>query len=388
MITRQRLVTYGIPTAAAATIVAAALFTLASKDDSKPVASPGVIEPMQDNPVAKDVTAVDVVFALDTTGSMSGLLDGAKRTVWSIATHIRDTDPNADLRIGLVAYKDNDPSSTYVTKPFSLTQDLDAVYTELATYTASGGGDHPENVDAALYAALNMQWRPEAKKLIFVVGDAPPASRGDVPKFTDLAREATEKNIIVNTIRAGTYADTAVAFQKLASLGNGTFSTIEQTGGVQQVVTPYDDKLAELSAGIDSSAIIVGDEGVRRRHMGKMAAAAAAPAPAKADRAAYYAKAKRPEARAAEDLVGGVEAGTMSIDAVDEAKLPADLRGKDKAELEAEVEKRIAERKKAQQEIAKLTKERDEYLKKNAKGAGAAFDASVKATLDAQLKKK
>ncbi len=68
------------------------------------------------------------MFAVDTTGSMERLIDGAKRTVWSIATHIRQTDPNANLRIGLVAYRD--VGEDYVTKPFALTGDLDAVYAE------------------------------------------------------------------------------------------------------------------------------------------------------------------------------------------------------------------------------------------------------------------
>src|SRR4029077_11900749 len=89
--------------------------------------------------------AVDVVFAVDTTGSMGGLIDGAKRTVWSIAPHIRKTDPNAELRIGLVAYRDI--GDDYVTRDFALTSDLDAVFTELSRYEAAGGGDTPEDVD-------------------------------------------------------------------------------------------------------------------------------------------------------------------------------------------------------------------------------------------------
>ena len=49
--------------------------------------------------------AVEVVV-LDTTGSMGGLLEGAKRKIWSIATAIVDSNPDADIRMGLVAYRD------------------------------------------------------------------------------------------------------------------------------------------------------------------------------------------------------------------------------------------------------------------------------------------
>src|SRR4051794_24266330 len=49
---------------------------------------------------------VELVFALDTTGSMSGLIDGAKRKIWSIAQFIAQGQPKPDVRIGLVAYRD------------------------------------------------------------------------------------------------------------------------------------------------------------------------------------------------------------------------------------------------------------------------------------------
>ena len=90
MITRQRIVTFGIPTTAAATIA------LAARPHA--VGAPGRAGRRCRSRDAGDKHQIDVVFAVDTTGSMGGLIDGAKRTVWSIASHIRKTDPNADLR--------------------------------------------------------------------------------------------------------------------------------------------------------------------------------------------------------------------------------------------------------------------------------------------------
>ncbi len=374
MITRQRIVSYGIPAAATATIVLAALLTRSQQK--------GIVDVDKPTPVASGKHQIDVVFAVDTTGSMGGLIDGAKRTVWSIANSIRNTDPNAELRIGLVAYRD--VGDDYVTKEFALTSDLDAVFAELSSYRAAGGGDTPEDVDAALDVTLHkMQWRVDAKKLVFLVGDAPPASRGDVPTFDVLAREAGEKQIIINAIRAGHDSDTMASFQRIAMLGKGEFSSIQQDGGVQQVATPYDDKLAELSATIDSTAVIAGDEGVRRNYEAKMAAAAAAPAPAKADRAMYF---KGGEARAAEDVVSGYGSGTVSVDSLHQGDLPTELRGMDKAELKQELDNRVAARKTAQTELAKVAKEREEFLKKAPEGSKDGFDQKVKATLEKQLK--
>ncbi len=377
MITRQRIVSFGIPTAAVATVTVAALLSPWTKPP----------EPTQPDPLAVSQSGnqIDLVFAVDTTGSMGGLIDGAKRTVWSIASHIRKTDETANIRIGLVAYRD--VGDDYVTRDFPLSGDLDAVFAELSSYQAAGGGDVPENVDAALDVTLHkMKWRANAKKIVFVVGDAPPASRGDVPTFDVLAREAAAKKITINAIRAGHDNDTHIAFQQIAALGGGAYSSIQQDGGVQQVATPYDDKMAELSARIDSSVIIVGDEGVRRNYQAKMKAAEAAPAAAKADRADYYAR-KGAGGRAAEDLVGGVTSGTMSFDGLDPSALPADMRGMDKAELEEEVQKRAKEREQAQKELGDLANKRDEYIKANQPGTGeGGFDTKVKEAIELQIK--
>ncbi len=376
MITRQKLVTFGIPTLATGTVVLAALLSPWAGRGYEAKPPIGIEEPSGDG------TQIDVVFAVDTTGSMGGLIDGAKRTVWSIANHIRKSDANANIRIGLVAYRD--VGDDYITKAFALTTDLDAAFAELSSFQADGGGDVPENVDAALDVALKMKWRSGAKKLVFLVGDAPPASRGDVPTFDVLAKRAGERQIVINTIRAGHDQETAMAFQQIASLGRGEFSSIQQDGGVQQIATPYDQKMAELSARIDATSVIAGDEGARKRYAAKMGSVAAAPAAAQADRAAYYGKDAK---RAENDVVGGYANGTMNVDSLSDGELPADMRGMAKPALRAELDKRVAERKAAQEEIGQLAKKRDEYLKvQGPKGGEGGFDAKVKATVEKQLK--
>jgi len=378
MIDRQRIATFGIATTAVAT-VALALWL-------KPWASGSLTGPKPD-PVA-DSHRIDVVFAVDTTGSMGGLLDGAKRTVWSIASHIREIDKNADVHVGLVAYKDL--GDVYVTKDFALSSDMDAVFAELSTYTAEGGGDVPEDVDAALDDAVHkMAWRDGAKKMIFLVGDAPPASRGEVPRFDVSARDAATKGIMINTIRCGTASDTAEAWQQIASIGTGEFSSIEQNGGVQQIATPYDQKMAELSHTIDSTAVIYGDAATRGAYEGRMAVQAAAPAAVAADRADYYAKApaKKGMGRAKEDVVGGVATGAVAVESLDKDMLPDDMHGKSTDEIKTEITARAAKRDAAQAELAKISKERADYLKAHEKEAGDGFDVKVKATVDRELAK-
>lgn len=386
MLDRQRVVTTGITTAAVATV---ALVFWLKPWSTTITTSENVLKP---EPVITETKpkgrAVDIVFAVDTTGSMGGLLDGAKRTVWSIANQVREIEKDANLRVGLVAYRDL--GDTYVTKDFALSDDLDAVFVELSSYEARGGGDVPENVDAALYDAVHkMKWRSSAKKMIFLVGDAPPSSRGDVPRFDVTARDAARMQIKINTIRAGQDGETASAMQQIASIGNGSFSTIQQDGGVQQVATPYDDKMAQLAAEIDSTAIYYGDGEGRARYESKRAAVAAAPKATAVDRGAYYAKGGGGAAgpmKASEDVVAGVATGAIDVDKLDAESLPSDMREKSKDELKAEVEQRAKKRAAAQKEMADLTKQRDEYIKKNGVNKADAFDSAVKTTLEAQLK--
>ena len=380
MLDRQRIVTTGITTAAVAT-VALVLWL-------KPWATESIVR-LQPEPVAAEKGhPVDIVFAIDTTGSMGGLLDGAKRTVWSIANQVRQIDPNANLRVGLVAYRDL--GDDYVTKDFALTDDLDAMYSELTSFQPAGGGDVPEDVDAALNDAVHkMKWRTGAKKMIFLVGDAPPATRGEVPGFEVTAQAAAKMQIKINAIRCGQDSDTARTWERIAMLGHGEFSTIQQDGGVQQIATPYDDKLAELSARIDSTAVISGDDATRGAYKRNMEATMAAPAPAKADRARYY-TAKGAGPRASADIVDKVAAGSASgaeIEALAPADLPEEMRAMGKTELKQELAKRADARKAAQKELSKLARERDEYLKKQASDGEGGFDAKVNAAIDEQLKR-
>src|SRR6266436_2053147 len=100
---------------------------------------------------------MEVCFVLDTTGSMTGLIEGAKQKIWSIANEMISTKPTPEIRLGLVAYRDR--GDEYVTKSFDLTNDIDAVYGQLRSFRADGGGDTPESVNEALDEAVRkMSW--------------------------------------------------------------------------------------------------------------------------------------------------------------------------------------------------------------------------------------
>ncbi len=227
--------------------------------------------------IPKAPPRIEVVFALDTTGSMGGLIDGAKRKIWSLAQFIGSGQPKPELRVGLVAYRDR--GDTYVTKFYDLSDDLDEVFEHLQSFQADGGGDGPEDVNRALGDAIDKSSWTEGQntlKLLYVVGDAPPHDDySDEPNSRAWARRAQEKGIRINTVRCGSDSTTQVAFARMSHIASGEFASIDQTGGVETVATPFDEKLAALNKKLVGTAIGYGSSGaeVRRKVAASMESA-------------------------------------------------------------------------------------------------------------------
>ncbi|MBP6609329.1 MAG: VWA domain-containing protein, partial [Deltaproteobacteria bacterium] len=237
---------------------------------------------------------VDVVFVVDTTGSMSSLISGAKKKIWELARYIAQGQPAPELRVGLVAYRD--VGDEYVTKFFDLTDDIDGVYQNLTSFAAGGGGDTPEHVAKALHDAVyRSSWGPgkNTLKMVYLVGDAPPHSDyQDGFDFRTIAREARSRGIRINTVRCGSDEDTRASFTEIASLTGGDFSTIDQSGGMTDVKTPFDEELARLNRALTETAIPWGDAERRTSIRRKAESNLAAPAEAQAARAGYFGLAK------------------------------------------------------------------------------------------------
>lgn len=81
----------------------------------------------------------------------------------------------------MIAYRDHPPQDvSYVTKQLPFTSDVSQVKEFLKTLYASGGGDGPEAVTAAMKEALELDWRPNASRITLLIADAPPHG-GSIP---------------------------------------------------------------------------------------------------------------------------------------------------------------------------------------------------------------
>jgi Mg-chelatase subunit ChlD len=345
-------------------------------------------------PTPQSKPRIEVCFVLDTTGSMGGLIEGAKQKIWSIANEMIGAQPTPELKLGLIGYRDR--GDEYVVKSFSLTDDIDAIYGHLREFQAGGGGDAPESVNEALAEAIHkMPWSSENKvlKIIFLVGDAPPhMDYPNSPKYPDLCREAAKKDLIINTIQCGEMAETKPIWQEIAKLSEGSYVGISQSGNVAVISTPMDKELSRLNERIGATLIPYGDSKLQAEVHAKYAAAKSAPVSAMADRLTYNSKTGR-AMQGRGELVDALNDNKLKIEEIDQKQLPTELQKLDRDELQKRITKARDERADLQKQIVELSKKREAYIQTEnrrlaAEGKGDAFDQKVTETLHAQAAKK
>ena len=341
---------------------------------------------------------IEAVFVLDSTGSMGGLIEGAKQKIWSMANDMISRKPAPEIRIGLVTYRDK--GDEYVTKSFDLSDDIDSVYTNLRSFKAEGGGDSPESVNQALDDAVNkIHWSKDkgVLRVIFLVGDYPPHMdyQNDV-KYQVTCQQAMKKDLIINTIQCGSVAETTPVWQEIARLSEGQYVQLSQTGDMVAIATPYDAEIAKVNAEVNKTVIAYGDAKQREAVEGKvaMASVVATSAPsAAADRAAYNSKDRGKAVQGRGDLINDLRDGSAKLEGLKREELPEPMRKMDEKERKAYVEQQSAQRDKLNKQVAQLAKQREEYInaekKKQAAGGGKdSFDATVGRIIDSQAEKK
>jgi hypothetical protein len=346
--------------------------------------------------------AVEVAFVLDTTGSMAALIEGAKRKIWSIATTIVDENPGADIRMGLIAYRDI--GDEYVTQRIELTADIQDLYARMLELKARGGGDWPESVNEALHegvAKLSWTQGPQVSRIVFLVGDAPPhMDYAQDVKYPEVLRIARERDIVVNAVQAGEARDTMRIWREIAQMGGGEYIPIPQDGGKLVVIeTPFDVEIIELQKKLNGTVIPYGPRYKRSsveqktRQVSNLAAAAPSSA---ADMAGYLNKRAR-KAKAGEaitgdgDLVADIAAGRQALTAVKDDELPDALRAMKPEERQAAISKQSAERETLSRRMTELVKKRDAFIAERQRSrpvrTADSFDRAVQSTLKAQIKR-
>ena len=180
------------------------------------------------NAASESANGLQVMFIVDTTGSMADEISYLQKDFASIAGEVG----NNGVEYSVNFYRDE--GDDYVTKCNDFTSDVNRVQSLLNNERADGGGDTPEAVAQILTETItsNQQWRDDCNKIAFLIFDAPPHDGTD--DVIDAAvRSAAKRGIkLVPVVASNAERDTELFGRALAICTGGTYVFLTDDSGV------------------------------------------------------------------------------------------------------------------------------------------------------------
>jgi hypothetical protein len=307
---------------------------------------------------------IDVVIALDVSGSMDGLIDSAKQRLWDIVSELGRAQPQPELRMAILSYGNPEygSESGFVRVDLPFTDDLDAVNKTLFQFTTNGGDEYVARVVNTALNKLTWSSEPGALRVLFVAGNEGAYQDPQIPVL--LATEAAaSRGIIVNTIYCGSENDSdALGWRQVAASANGIFASINQdAAAVANIPTPMDEQLTALNEELNDTYVAYGQTGIasRENQIEQDKNTAEMSLPAMASRTA--AKASPLYKSESWDLIDAVESG-KSLEDVADKDLPDVMRQMEAEERAIFIEQKSKKRDEIQGRIQALAGERRDYI--------------------------
>lgn len=309
---------------------------------------------------------IQVALLLDTSGSMSSLIDQAKTELWSIVNKLGESKykgQSPTIEVALYEYGKSTLARDegYIRQLAPFTHDLDGLSEILFSLKTNGGDEYCAWVIRSAMDSLKWKERKGSLRMIFVAGNEP-FTQGPV-EVGPVLSEADEKGILVHPIYCsnGNKSD-QISWESAADLAHTDLKVIDHTRVARIPSTPYDKRINELNAKLNTTYIGYGQEG--RAKMARQAAQdsnmASVGSGAAAERAVTKSSANYHNAEW--DLVDKAEATPGGIGAISEEELPAAMKGMSDDEREKYVAEKAKERKEIQAEIQDLNKKRQGFI--------------------------
>jgi hypothetical protein len=180
-------------------------------------------------------TGLDLMFVVDTTGSMGDELEYLKSELGDVVRRVQNTHgQQLSIRTSVNFYRDQ--GDEYVVRPFPFEQDLSKVQAQIDPQYASGGGDFPEAVEEGLSDAIfKHEWKANARaRLLFLVLDAPPHSRPEVQaSLHEATQEAARQGIqIIPIVASGIDKPTEFLMRFLSVSTSGSYVFLTDDSGI------------------------------------------------------------------------------------------------------------------------------------------------------------
>ena len=337
---------------------------------------------------------VELAICLDTSGSMSGLIETAKQRLWAIVNDLALAEPTPQLRVALLTFGNDghEESDGWVRVHTGFTTDLDLVSQELFSLSTNGGTELVGRVMNASLQKLSWTESPQALKLMVVAGNES-ADQDQVVSFRDASASAIARDIMVSAIYCGGDADAeAPGWKEVALLADGYFAVLDHNAAPLAIETPFDGRLGELSTALNGTYLPYGELGeiACQNQWTQDANAAGLNGAVVAQRAAT--KAGKLYQTAHWDLVDACKQEGFVLADVKEEDLPEAMRAMTAEERAAHVAAMDAERTRLQAEVTELTRKRDAMVLEARRSAGQgqddAFDRAIRVALRARAEAK
>jgi len=333
----------------------------------------GTVSPQPKIMASKD-NKIQVALLLDTSNSMDGLIDQAKSRLWNIVNTLTTLKYNGQapqVEIALYEYgNDGLKDENYIRQVTPLTQDLDLVSEKLFALRTNGGSEYCGAVIRDASMNLNWDGNEKSMKLIYIAGNEA-FDQGKI-NYKDVIAKAKNKNIYTNTIFCGSRDEGIQMFwQNGASLGDGKFFNIDSNQKVIYIETPYDAKISQYNSQLNDTYISYGSRGAEMKMKQNVQDSNAEMQSASnaVERAVSKSK-KNAYKNDHWDLVDKAEKDKSYLTSIKEEELPAELKGKNRAEIIKIVAEKSANRDKIQREIEILARKRQEFIDSETKKRG------------------
>ena len=321
-----------------------------------------------------ETRAVDVVICLDTSGSMENLLDSARARLWDVVNELARLSPTPELRVGLLTFGTDESSAPHgwIVEQLDLTDDLDTVYAEMMSLTTAGSEEY---VGRVLHTALdNMSWSDDwnGLRIIFIAGNESADQGVEDYDFRVSAKAAHDEDIIINALYAGNREQGVVEkWHEIAQHGGGNFSAIDPASGTIQIATPQDDQLLDLNARLNTTYVPYGSRGQAGLANQVAQDSNASRLGVQSCSSRIVAKGSALYTNASWDLVDAGLDQDFRWDSLNAEDLPEKMRSMTDEELVAYVDGKRAERESIQQEIQRISEEREAYVRSVLAQSGA-----------------
>ena len=322
-----------------------------------------------------DKKYIKVALLLDTSNSMDGLINQAKAYLWDVVnelSHARCENKAPDLLIALYEYGNDDlpAEEGYLRQVIGFTDDLDELSEKLFSLTTNGGSEFCGQVIQT--SLKQLQWGKDSDdlKIIFIAGNEP-FTQGRI-NYKDAAAAAKEKDIVVNTIYCGSHITGVKGmWADGARRTGGEYMTINQNEAIVQLRTPYDDRILKLNIKLNNTYIPYGSQGRQKIAMQAEQDVNASSVNAEIAVKRTVSKSTGMYKNSTWDLVDAAKQGAFDYDNLKEDELPAELKGKSKAQVKGYIAEKAEAREAIQKEIRELNKKRNVYLAKENTKTGA-----------------